>query len=275
MPKWLEHARALANEGSYREALKLLKRGAFGLNSSEAATSRDAQALANRIAENTDGRLEASARRIAESHARRAEDLERDEGLSDYDLRLRRIEANVTVFLLLVAHDADDGTVPFDSDSFTPVTTRITQWRSSLHPCYLAGHTPVNDLGRIHVDEPEQVRIDQLMRETVNEIVLEHAAAVDDVGALREAVPACLGYAIVNDDIRARELVSTLQRRSGTTVELPPEVAMSTAILDAMQAAGPPAAERELFKFVAGAAFHVGVGAGLQDVIDRSTPSLK
>jgi hypothetical protein len=56
---------------------------------------------------------------------------------------------------------------------------------------------------------------------------------------------------------------------------MPNDLAMSTSVLDGMEAAEPPADERDLFKFVAGGAFYVGVGAALQDVVDRSTGSLK
>jgi hypothetical protein len=117
----------------------------------------------------------------------------------------------------------------------------------------------------------EQVRVAALVRETVNEVVLEHAALVEDIGGLRRAVPGCLGFAIVRDDVRVRELISVLQRHSGTTVELPSEAAMTTAFLDAMEAADTVPEERELFKFIASAAFYVGAGAGLQDVVSWST----
>jgi hypothetical protein len=135
----------------------------------------------------------------------------------------------------------------------------------------MAGYTPVAALGRVPMSEVESVRVGRLLRETVNEVVLDHAALVDDIADLRDAVAGCLGFSIARDDVRARELISTLQRHSGREVELPSDAAMTSVFLDAMQAARVPAEERTFFRFIGSCTFYSGAGAGIEDVVRWST----
>jgi hypothetical protein len=139
-----------------------------------------------------------------------------------------------------------------------------------LLACHLAGLDPVAVIGKVHLSDVEKVRLLRLLEETVNDVVLEHAAVISDLATFRAAAPACLGFSVVHDDVRARELVGAIQRHSGKTVDLPTDAAMTSTILDAMVAADVPPEEREFFKFIATASFYAGAGAGLEDVVRMS-----
>jgi hypothetical protein len=270
--KWLEKAQLAAQQGDFKKALNVVRDGMWQWDA-HAADLRKAQVLAADLAEKTDGRLEKRARGTAEALSNRAQQREREEHDLAHRNRLARIESNVTIFLLMKTDDEGDPDERVNAEAFALIAEHIKAWRSALHGCYMAGYAPVERFGRVAMSDAEQVRVQGLMKETANTIALDHAHVVENISSLRTGVPGCLGYAATTDDVRFRELLAALQRHSGTTLELPSELAMSTSLLDAMEAAAPPPDKRDLFKLVAGAAFYVGVGAGLQDVIEASGPA--
>jgi hypothetical protein len=119
----------------------------------------------------------------------------------------------------------------------------------------------------------ELVRLQNLLAEIANTVALDHADAIGDVRDLRDAVPGCLGYAVAHEDPRMRELVGSIQRRAGAALQLPTDTAMSSAVLDAMEAANPPPDERDFFKFLAGAALFSGIGAAAEGSARRGVRS--
>jgi hypothetical protein len=269
VPEWTNEARALFDRGDLKKALRVLERDYWKLEGRSVPQMMEGKLLADRIAGQADGRLKRRAASLADSFETRANYIERQQRSDEHFARLDRLKANVTVFVALSIADDHESTGPTAAE-FEPIEQRIVSWSRALDSCYSAGYGPVDALGKVALSPPEQIRIEQLMRETINDVCLQHSSAVEDIGELRRSIPACLGYATANDDIRAQELVSALQRHSGKSVELPSEVAMSTSLLDAMELSGAGPEERDLFKFVAGGAFYVGVGAGLEDVIHAS-----
>jgi hypothetical protein len=269
----LEEARRFLLAGELKKAFRsvenLLWSGGHVLSS---PVIENARGLAQEIAEQSSGRLQRRAQQLDAVLKERSDRLEYTAKQTAYQARLRRLELNTVAFAVLTSSDPEEeSAAALGRLSFEVLTPKVRDWSPSLDACYLAGYKPVATLGRVSIREVEVVRTSQLLRETVNEVVLEHAAFVENISDLRQAVPGCVGFAMVRDDLRVRELISMLQRHSGTTVELPSDAAMTTAFLDAMEAASTAPEERDLFKFIASAAFYVGAGAGFEDVVTWST----
>jgi hypothetical protein len=149
----------------------------------------------------------------------------------------------------------------------------VARWANSLKAPFQVGYDVVSLLGAPRVSAVDHQELRHLITGIVNDVAMSHVDVVDDIRALRASVPACFGYAVFNDEIRAKEVLSRFQRHAGTVIELPSEVAQSTMFLDAMEHAQATRDERAFFRVVASAAFHVGIGAAVEDAIKQHDAS--
>jgi hypothetical protein len=266
-PHWLEQATTCAASGSLRRAIKYLERGQWVPDWRQVDHYDAAIALAAEIASRADGRTLRKAQALHEELQQRARYLRRQRDAARREALMLRVLRNLKVFTnLAISGDAElaDG---ISRQSLGGILGRLERWREPLYPAFASGYTPFQQLGAVPMSDVERVRLENLMSVVATSIALTHAEVVDDLGELRACRSACLGYAAACDDIRVSELIGTLQRLSGSSVEMPSEFALSTVVLDAMQAAALAREERGLFKLTARWALYVGLGAGISDAI--------
>jgi hypothetical protein len=274
MPRWLSTAVEKADAGKARSALAWLDDGLADWDCGP-QPHRAADVLAAQISSSSAGRLKRRADRLAVEHRRLAASIarhsqtaderrreergayEREEAGRERARQLAEIAAQVAIFLAIGSGEpASEAT-----------RDRLHEWSAALASSFQIGYDVFREIAPLSVSSVERVELDHLVAQVVNSIALENVAAVDDVAALRGATAACLGFAASADDLRVRELIGRVQRRSGTRIEMPHEAAVSTVLLDALEAADPPREERDFFRTASNGAFYVGVGEGLRRVV--------
>jgi hypothetical protein len=267
-PDWLEQATTCAASGSLPRAIKYLERGRWSSHWSQLDHCEAAIALAAEIASRADGRTLRKAKALQEELQQNARYLRRQRDAARREALMMRALRNLKMFTsLAISGDAElaDGMA---RQRLTVILGRLERWREPLLPAFGSGYAPFQQLGAVPMSDVERVRLTSLMAEVATSVALAHAEVVDDLGELRTCRSACVGYAAACDDVRVSELIGTLQRLSGSSVEMPTDVAVSTVVLDAMQAAAPAREERGLFKLTARWAMYVGLGAGVADAIE-------
>lgn len=272
MNQWLNRASDMVSLGKSKAALRFLTDGLSDQNP-RIGPHRAAEELASGIAASSDGRVRRRAEWLAGAHASIASQVggaERlaEERAQEADRASKQRTARNERAKLHAALADQVGvfmTISLGEPASDHLEARLKGWAPALDVSFQIGLDVVVCVGVIAVSEVERVELNQLLSQIVNSVVLDNVAAVRDVGALRRATAACLGFALSNDDLVARELMGRVQHHAGQAMEMPSEAAVSTVVLDALEAANPPREERDLFRAASSAAFYVGLGAGLND----------
>jgi len=257
MSEWLIEARDAAEEHNYKTARRLLEKAPGGSTAEHEA----AAALADRIAAGVDGRRKRQFEEISSYHRLSIKQIQ-EEAQRQAEGRLRqRIVNNVFLFAVMSALEEEPSAIEW----WRQAAPRVTAWAGPLKVPFDIGYDAVKSLGPVRGGEAERREVRQLRTEVVNNVVIAHLQVFDDVKALRNAVPACFGYALVKDDGRAKQLVARMQQLTGSVMQLPSEAASGTIFLDALERADVARTERGYFRSASTAAFNVGIGAAVED----------